>query len=301
MHVKRQGSAYYDRSEMPSLPAGMQGREGKWTDGFLRYDGKRHQGGESCPSFLGRTMYFREGRFRCRLFCRLYPSVCLLSEPRDRSRADGSGDQPFTPGAENINLVTPSHYADKIIQAIRMAKERGFDLPFVYNCGGYEKVKILKQLDGLIDIYLTDFKYMSAESAMRYSSAKDYPKVAKAALDEMMRQQPQTIYDGHGMLKRGVLVRHLLLPSHRKEAEQVVRYVYGTYKNRAALSLMCQYTPLEDLDAYPELKRRVTKREYEKLLDFAVELGVENGYMQEMESARKSYIPPFDGKGVVMQ
>ena len=214
-------------------------------------------------------MYFREGRFRCRLFCRLYPALCLLSEPRDRSREDGRGDQPFTPGgylfelkeqgAENINLVTPSHYADKIMSAIRMAKERGFDLPFVYNCSGYEKVEILKQLTGLIDIYLTDFKYMSPESALRYSHAKDYPKAAKAALAEMMRQQPQTIYDEHGMMKRGVLVRHLLLPSHRKEAEQVVKYVYNTYKDQAAISLMCQYTPLGGLDNYPELNRRVTK------------------------------------------
>ena len=201
-------------------------------------------------------------------------------------------------GAENINLVTPSHYADKIMSAIRMAKESGFDLPFVYNCSGYEKVEILKQLTGLIDIYLTDFKYMSPESALRYSHAKDYPKAAKAALAEMMRQQPQTIYDEHGMMKRGVLVRHLLLPSHCKEAEQVVKYVYDTYKDQAALSLMCQYTPLGGLDNYPELNRRVTKREYEKLLDFAVELGVENGYMQEMESAKVCYIPPFDGEGI---
>lgn len=202
-------------------------------------------------------------------FCRLYPALCLLSEPRDRSREDGRGDQPFTPGghlfelkeqgAENINLVTPSHYADKIMSAIRMAKERGFDLPFVYNCSGYEKVEVLKQLTGLIDIYLTDFKYMSSESALRYSHAKDYPKAAKAALAEMMRQQPQTIYDEHGMMKRGVLVRHLLLPSHRKEAEQVVKYVYDTYKDQAAISLMCQYTPLGGLDNYPELNRRVTK------------------------------------------
>lgn len=162
-------------------------------------------------------------------------------------------------GAENINLVTPSHYADKIMSAIRMAKERGFDLPFVYNCSGYEKVEVLKQLTGLIDIYLTDFKYMSSESALRYSHAKDYPKAAKAALAEMMRQQPQTIYDEHGMMKRGVLVRHLLLPSHRKEAEQVVKYVYDTYKDQAAISLMCQYTPLGGLDNYPELNRRVTK------------------------------------------
>ena len=201
-------------------------------------------------------------------------------------------------GAENINLVTPSHYADKILSAIRMAKEEGFELPFVYNCSGYEKVEVLKMLEGMIDVYLTDFKYMSAESAQRYSRAKDYPVIAKEALAEMMRQQPQTCYDENGMMKKGVLVRHLLLPGHRKEAEQIVRYVYETCQDRAALSLMCQYTPSDGLKDYPEINRRVTRREYEKLVDFAISLGVENGYTQDPQSVGEQYIPPFDGRGI---
>ena len=201
-------------------------------------------------------------------------------------------------GAANINLVTPTHYTREILRAVIRAREQGLTLPMVYNCSGYEKVSTLKMLEGIVDIYLTDFKYMDTEAAKAYSRAPDYPEVAKAALAEMVRQTGAAVFDEEGMMKRGVIVRHLLLPSHRKEAEQVVKYVYDTYKDQAAISLMCQYTPLGELDNYPELNRRVTKREYEKLLDFAVELGVENGYMQEMESAKVCYIPPFDGEGI---
>lgn len=201
-------------------------------------------------------------------------------------------------GAANINLVTPSHYADKIADAIRLARGKGFRLPFVYNCGGYEKVETLRLLDGLIDVYLTDFKYMSEDSAARYSKAADYPHVVKRALAEMVRQQPQMIFSERGMLEKGVIVRHLLLPAHRKEAEQVVEYVHTHYGNQIALSLMSQYTPLDGLSDYPEINRRVTKREYEKLVDFALDIGVENGFTQEMGSAGRCYIPPFDGEGI---
>lgn len=201
-------------------------------------------------------------------------------------------------GAANINLVTPSHYADRIAEAVRRAREMGFSLPFVYNCGGYEKTESLKLLDGLIDIYLTDFKYMKRESAARYSNAANYPETAKRALDEMVRQQPQTVYAENGMMKWGVIVRHLLLPGHRREAESVVEYVHGRYGSQVAVSLMSQYTPLAGLSDYPEIDRRVTRREYERLVDFAVSIGVENGFVQEKESAKACYIPPFDGEGI---
>lgn len=201
-------------------------------------------------------------------------------------------------GAANINLVTPSHYADQIAEAIGLAKSRGFSLPFVYNCGGYEKTESLCLLDGLIDIYLTDFKYMNPESAMRYSNAANYPEVAKQALKEMVRQQPETLYTEDGMMKQGVIVRHLLLPGHRKEAEAIVEYVYRQYGNQVAVSLMSQYTPLTGLEDYPEINRKVTGREYDRLVDFAVSLGVENGFIQERESAGQCYIPSFHGEGI---
>ena len=200
-------------------------------------------------------------------------------------------------GAANINLVTPTHYTQQIIEAIQKAREKGLHLPIVYNCSGYEKVETLCMLDGIVDIYLTDFKYMEAELAMRYSKAPDYPEVAKLALAEMVRQCPEAQFNEQGMMQQGVIVRHLLLPGHLKNAKSVVQYVYETYGDRVYLSLMNQYTPLPQVKDYPEIYRRVTGAEYEKLVDYAIDLGVEHGFIQEGETAEESFIPTFDNEG----
>ena len=147
-------------------------------------------------------------------------------------------------GAANINLVTPTHYTPQIIRAVEMARKSGLTIPLVYNCSGYEKVDTLKLLEGVVDMYLTDFKYMDVEAAERYSHAPDYPEVAKAALQEMVRQIGEPVFDEAGMMKKGVIVRHLLLPNHLKNAKGVVQYVYETYGDTVYLSLMNQYTPL---------------------------------------------------------
>ena len=202
-------------------------------------------------------------------------------------------------GAANINLVTPTHYTREILRAVLRAREQGLTLPMVYNCSGYEKVSTLKMLEGIVDIYLTDFKYMDTEAAKAYSRAPDYPEVAKAALAEMVRQTGAAVFDEEGMMKRGVIVRHLLLPNHLKNAKGVVKYVYETYGDRVYLSLMNQYTPLPGMEAYLELNRRVTKREYDRLLDYALSLGVENAFIQEGETAKESFIPAFDCRGVL--
>ena len=202
-------------------------------------------------------------------------------------------------GAANINLVTPTHYTPEIVRAVTRAREQGLTLPMVYNCSGYEKVSTLKMLEGIVDIYLTDFKYMDTEAAKAYSHAPDYPEAAKAALAEMVRQTGAAVFDEAGMMKRGVIVRHLLLPNHLKNAKGVVKYVYETYGDRVYLSLMNQYTPLPGMEAYPELNRRVTKREYDRLLDYALSLGVENAFIQEGETAKESFIPAFDCRGVL--
>lgn len=203
-------------------------------------------------------------------------------------------------GAANINLVTPTHYTTEIIQAVKTARKQGLVLPIVYNCGGYEKRETLQMLEGTVDIYLTDFKYMDEEAAARYSKAPDYPEVAKEALKEMVRQMKgDTVFDEQGMMTKGVIVRHLLLPGHLKNAKAVVKYLYESYGNQIYLSLMNQYTPLPQvLKEFPELSRRVTKREYERLVDYALSLGVENGFIQEGETAEESFIPDFDGKGL---
>ena len=200
-------------------------------------------------------------------------------------------------GAANINLVTPTHYTPQIIEAIQMARGNGLRLPIVYNCSGYEKVETLRMLKGIVDIYLTDFKYMDAEPAKRYSKAPDYPEVAKRALAEMVRQCPEARFDEKGMMQQGVIVRHLLLPGHLKNAKNVVQYVYETYGDNLYLSLMNQYTPLPQVKGFPEINRKVTEAEYEELVDYAIELGVENGFIQEGETAEASFIPSFDNEG----
>lgn len=201
-------------------------------------------------------------------------------------------------GAHNINLVTPTHYSKEIKEALNLAKEKGLNIPVVYNCSGYELCETLRDLEGLVDIYLTDFKYMDRKTAKKYSGAEDYPEVAAAALDEMMRQCPEPLFDDEGMMKRGVIVRHLLLPGQLQNAKDVVRYVYGTFGDNAILSLMSQYTPVGDMSGYPELERKVTAEEYDALVDYAWGLGVENAFIQEGEAASESFIPPFDLEGL---
>ena len=199
--------------------------------------------------------------------------------------------------AENINLVTPTHYTPEIIWAVKEARKSGLVLPIVYNCSGYEKVETLKMLDGIVDIYLTDFKYMDKSAAKRYSRAENYPDIAKAALEEMMRQCGEVIFDERDMMKKGVIVRHLLLPEQMQNAKDVVQYVYETYGDRVFLSLMNQYTPLPQVEAFPEINRCVTEEEYDELVDFAIEIGVENGFIQEGETAKESFIPAFNEEG----
>lgn len=202
-------------------------------------------------------------------------------------------------GAHNINLVTPTHYTPEIIRAIGKAKEQGLRLPIVYNCSGYEKVETLKTLKGIVDIYLTDFKYMEKEAAVRYSKAPDYPEIARAALKEMMDQTGEAKFDENGIMQSGVIVRHLLLPGHVRNARAVVKYVYETYGNQLYLSLMNQYTPLPQVKKeFPELDRRVTEREYQRLISYALELGIENAFIQDGKTAEESFIPMFDYEGI---
>lgn len=203
-------------------------------------------------------------------------------------------------GAHNINLVTPTHYAPQISYAIQRAKNQGLTLPVVYNCSGYEGEESLCMMEGLVDIYLTDFKYMDSDLAGKYSGAPDYPKEAVRALDHMFRQVGEPVLDGEGMMKKGVIVRHLLLPGALKNARAVVEYVYRTYGDGVYLSLMNQYTPLSDeVTRLPvPLNRKVTKREYERFVEFALELGVENAFIQEGGTAEESFIPAFEGTGL---
>ena len=204
-------------------------------------------------------------------------------------------------GANNINLVTATQFLPTVIPALQHAKKMGLTIPIVYNTGGYEKVETLRLLEELVDIWLPDCKYRSAELAARYSRAADYPETVKTALAKMVRQTGAPLFDRRGMMKKGVIVRHLLLPGHVKNGKAVVKYVLETYGKTVWISLMNQYTPLEQtgrLERFPELQRKVTRREYERLLDYAIDLGLENGFIQEGKTAEESFIPAFDYEGL---
>lgn len=201
-------------------------------------------------------------------------------------------------GANNINLVTPGQYIPDIVWAVNDAKSRGMKLPIIYNTSGYENVTELKLLEGIVDVYLSDFKYMDSTLSARYSRAKDYPSVAKKALSEMVRQQPDVVIDdATGLIQKGVIVRQLLLPGHVNDAKAVLKYLYDTYHDHVYISMMSQFTPIA-LKDYPEINRTVTKREYERLVNYALEIGITNAFIQEGDVAKDSFIPAFDCEGV---
>lgn len=201
-------------------------------------------------------------------------------------------------GANNINLVTPGQYIPDIVWAVNDAKSRGMKLPIVYNTSGYENVTELKLLEGIVDVYLPDFKYMDSTLSARYSRAKDYPSVAKQALSEMVRQQPDVVIDdATGLIQKGVIVRQLLLPGHVNDAKAVLKYLYDTYHDHVYISMMSQFTPIA-LKDYPEINRTVTRREYERLVDYALEIGITNAFIQEGDVAKDRFIPAFDCEGV---
>ncbi len=197
--------------------------------------------------------------------------------------------------AHNINLVTPTHYSDKIIEAVTVARRNGLTIPVVYNCGGYEKVNTVSAMKNTADVFLPDFKYVSPVISGKYSNAPDYFAVAKKALAEMVRLQPKPIIE-KGIMQRGVIVRHMVLPGCADDSKRVLRYLYNEYKNDIYISIMSQYTPVNG--KFAELCRPVGKSEYEDVVEFAANLGVENAFVQDVTSSGKKYIPEFDFTGI---
>ena len=201
-------------------------------------------------------------------------------------------------GAANINLVTGAHYVPQIIEALDMARRKGLDIPVVYNSSGYEKTETLKLLEGYVDIYLPDLKYLDPELAQKFSNAPDYVQAAKAAIGEMVRQTGKCEFGEDGYIRKGTIVRHLILPGHTGNSIKALRYLHETYGEDIYISIMNQYTPVRKFVEFKELNRKVTKREYEKVLDAAVDMGIQNGFIQEGETASESFIPDFDYEGV---
>lgn len=197
-------------------------------------------------------------------------------------------------GANNINLVNPTHYAERLADVLSKWHS---PVPIVYNSSGYENADTIKKLDGLIDIYLPDLKYIRNDKSLRYSKAYDYFERASEAITEM-RRQVTDCFDSDGIMQSGLIVRHLILPQNTNSSIEILEWIKEKLPD-TYVSLMAQYTPCGNLDAFPELKRKITQREYDKVADYAVMNGFEKLFLQELESADSDFIPEFDFTGVM--
>lgn len=255
-----------------------------------------HQWEEPCISGKNGsgTVFFSGCNLQC-VFCQNH-EISLENKGVEITDSDliNIFENLISQGAHNINLVNPSHYAAGLKRVLTKWKS---PVPIVYNSSGYESVETLKMLDGLIDIYLPDFKYIRQDKAKSYSNAYDYPDVAKAAIGEMLRQQRACEFE-NGIMTKGVIIRHLILPQNTNSSIEILDYIKNNFSG-AYISLMAQYTPCTNLDEFPEINRKITKREYEKVLNYAFDLGFQNVFVQELDSASQGFIPAFDFTGVL--
>ncbi len=241
------------------------------------------------------TIFFSNCNLRC-LYCQNY----YISEEGNGVEID---IQRFSDvcldlqekGATNINLVTPTHYIPLIIEGLKLAKSRGLCIPIVYNSSGYETVDTIKMLDGIIDVYLPDFKYYSNELAIKYSLCKDYFKYATESIKEMVRQKPKCIFDKDGNIISGVIVRHLIIPKKEDDSKKILKYLYDEYKNKIYISIMNQYTPVRDCK-YSELNETVSDLVYNDVIDYAWNIGIRHAFIQDGKTQSDSFIPKWDFK-----
>lgn len=256
------------------------------------------------------TVFFSGCSLRC-VFCQNYKiSMKNVGKPVSVSELADTFIRLQDEGACNINLVTPTHFVPQITQALDKAKCRGLNIPVVYNTGTYDTVDTIKRLEGYVDIYLPDFKYMSSELSKRYSNSPDYSIVAMKAIGEMYRQvgMPEFVSAGEALredaensqtteeqmlMKKGMIVRHLVLPGCTEDSKEIIKYLYETYGDNIYISIMNQYTPLSTVGNIRELNRKVTPSEYDDVVDYALDIGVTNGFIQEGETALESFIPEF--------
>ena len=239
------------------------------------------------------TIFFTYCNLRC-LFCQNYKiselnygqsisierfsEICLELQKR---------------GASNINLVTPTHFVPLIIEGLRIAKKNGLVIPIVYNSSGYENVDTIKMLDGIVDVYLPDLKYYSDKYAIKYSKCKDYFKYASDAIDEMVRQKGSCKFDDNGNILSGVIVRHLLIPEMEEDSKKILKYLFDKYNDNIYISIMNQYTPVR-VCKYDELNKKIDNSIYDKIIDYAWDIGIRNAFVQEDGTQNESFIPDFD-------
>lgn len=201
-------------------------------------------------------------------------------------------------GAHNINLVTPTHFIPQIIEAIKLARINGLTLPIVYNSNGYENVEAIRALEGYIDVYLPDLKYYDDKYAIRYSHAPNYFNTASKAILEMFRQVGSPCFDDNGIMTRGVIIRHLMLPALLFDSKKVMDFIWNTFKDEVYISIMNQYTPANKVDKYPEINKPLNQKHYESLIEYCLSLGIKKAFIQEEGTVSESFIPDFDLRGV---
>ena len=240
------------------------------------------------------TVFFSNCNMRC-VFCQNYKISTLgMGKTVDIYELSDIFISLWHQGANNINLVTPTHFVPQIIEALAIAKDKGLNIPIIYNSGGYEKTETVRMLDGIIDVYLPDMKYFDDKYAIRYSNAANYFQIASKAIEEMFRQVGKCVFDENGIIKKGVIVRHLMLPHLLFDSKKVIDYLYSVYKDDIFISIMNQYTPLKTLpEKFPELNTKISQKYYDTLIDYAVSSGIKNAYIQEGDTAKESFIPEF--------
>ncbi|WP_270475023.1 radical SAM protein [Clostridium cochlearium] len=196
-------------------------------------------------------------------------------------------------GANNINLVTPTHYVPQIIEALKLSKASGLNIPILYNSNGYDSLDTLKALDGYIDVYLPDLKYYNSKYSLKYSMAKDYFEKASIAIEEMYRQVRKPVFDENGIIKKGVIIRHLMLPGLLFDSKKILDYIHKTFGDNVYISLMNQYTPMFKASNYPEINRKLNEKHYDAIIDYALDLGIKNAFIQENGTSSEEFIPDF--------
>jgi putative pyruvate formate lyase activating enzyme len=240
------------------------------------------------------TVFFTGCNLRC-VFCQNYKISRKESEGTEITEEELADIfiKKEQEGVHNINLVSPTPYLKYIKKAIKIAKSKGLKIPIIYNSNGYENVESIKELDGLIDVYLPDFKYGDDNLATKYSAAINYVENAIKVIKEMYRQVGNAKFDKNGIIQKGLIIRHLVLPNNIENTRSVLKQIANNIDKNVYVSLMGQYIPQDSAMRYPELNRKVTREEYDKAIDYFFEVGLENGFMQELDSASEEYIPEF--------
>lgn len=244
------------------------------------------------------TVFFSECNLKC-VFCQNH---CISHEGIGKEISIERLSEIFLEqqgrSAHNINLVTPTHFVPQIIEAIKLARKNGLILPIAYNSNGYENLETIQALKGHIDIYMPDLKYFNNKYAIKYSNAPNYFKVASKAIEEMVSQINETIIDEDGIMKKGVIIRHLMLPGLLFDSKKVIDYIHKTFGDKVYISLMNQYTPVNNLENYPEINKPLNQGHYDSLIDYCLSLGIKNAFIQDGGTVSESFIPDFDLSGV---